>query len=88
VLPKGFVKVRYYGFLASGSRPQLVALRQLLGPLATGDSADSTVADGRGRTTEPDSSLGTAVLCPSCGQPMHRRRIRPGEQCPQGLSPP
>ena len=28
VLPKGFVKVRYYGFLASGCRPQLAALRQ------------------------------------------------------------
>ena len=28
VLPKGFVKVRYYGFLSAGQRAQLAALRQ------------------------------------------------------------
>jgi len=88
VLPKGFVKVRYYGFLASGSRPQLKALRQLLGPLAADDSADFRVGSLTEPSTQPDSSLGTPVLCPSCGRPMHRRRIRPGEECPQGLSPP
>jgi hypothetical protein len=88
VLPKGFVKVRYYGFLASTCRPQLVALRQLLGPLAADDAADSKVDNGAEPRTELDSSLGTAVLCPTCGRPMRRRRIRPGEQCPQGLSPP
>jgi hypothetical protein len=88
VLPKGFVKVRYYGFLAPTCRPQLVALRQLLGPLAADDSTDFRVGNGAEPSTEPDLSLGTAVLCPSCGRPMHRRRIRPGEQRPQGLSPP
>jgi hypothetical protein len=31
VLPKGFVKVRYYGFFSSGSRPRLAAIRQQLG---------------------------------------------------------
>jgi hypothetical protein len=87
VLPKGFVKVRYYGFLAPGSRSQLKALRQLLGPLAADDSAEFRVGSPTEPSTQPDSSLGTPVLCPACGRPMHRRRIRPGEQCPQGLSP-
>jgi hypothetical protein len=31
VLPKGFVKVCYYGFLSSGSRQRLAGLRQQLG---------------------------------------------------------
>ncbi len=31
VLPKGFVKVRYYGFFSSGSRLHLAAIRQQLG---------------------------------------------------------
>jgi hypothetical protein len=88
VLPKGFVKVRYYGFLASTCRPQLAALRQLLGPLAADDATDSRFENGVDPKTELNSSLCTAVLCPSCGRPMQRRRIRPGEQCPQGLSPP
>jgi hypothetical protein len=30
VLPKGFVKVRYYGFLASGCRKRLASIRQQL----------------------------------------------------------
>ena len=88
VLPKGFVKVRYYGFLAPACRPQLVALRQLLGPLTTHDSPDSGVHNEPGATTELDFSAPNPVLCPSCGRPMHRRPIRPGEQCPQALAPP
>jgi len=31
VLPGGFVKVRYYGFLSAGQRPQLALIRQSLG---------------------------------------------------------
>lgn len=30
VLPKGFVKVRYYGFFSPSQRPQLQQIRQLL----------------------------------------------------------
>jgi hypothetical protein len=88
VLPKGFVKVRYYGFLASTCRPQLVALRQRLGPLAADDATGSRVDNEAEPGTEPDLRFGTAVLCPTCGRPMQRWRIRPGEQCPHGLSPP
>ncbi len=33
ILPKGFVKVRYYGFLSAGQRAQLAAIRQQLSPV-------------------------------------------------------
>ena len=88
VLPKSFVKVRYYGFLASGCRPQLAALCQQLGPLAADQPSDSDVDSGDEPSAEQDSSNGAVVLCPSCGRPMQRRSIRPGEQCPQGRCPP
>lgn len=35
VLPKGFVKVRYSGFLSAGHRAQLTRLRQQLAPIMT-----------------------------------------------------
>jgi hypothetical protein len=35
VLPKGFVKVRYYGFLSVAQRAQLTTLRQQLAPIMT-----------------------------------------------------
>jgi hypothetical protein len=38
VLPKGFVKVRYYGFLAPGARPKLALIRQQLSPPVEPDS--------------------------------------------------
>jgi hypothetical protein len=88
VLPKRFVKVRYYGFLASGCRPQLAALRQQLGSLAADQPADSDVDSEDAPSAEQDSSDGAAVLCPSCGRSMQRRSIRPGEQCPRRRCPP
>jgi hypothetical protein len=58
VLPKGFVKVRYYGFFSSGNRPRLRHIRQLLGahsvPLP--QQADLTKDVRR---------------CPACGGVMH-----------------
>ena len=63
VLPKGFVKVRYFGFFGASVRPRLLALQQILGkarsllpPIQT-DPA-------------PSETLPAAWLCPSCGQPM------------------
>ncbi len=60
VLPKGFVKVRYYGFLAVGQRQRLAVLRkQLSCPVK-----ETPVATDVPRHTE--------VRCPSCGQVMWR----------------
>jgi hypothetical protein len=77
VLPKGFVKVRYYGFFSSGLRPRLAALRQQLGSEDT--DIDSQTTDH----PEDVPSSSSVLYCPACGCLMQRRRIaRPKERCP------
>ncbi len=67
VLPRSFVKVRYYGFFAPTLRARLNTLRHsLLLPVDPATpSADST-------TTSPGSPALPAhpILCPHCGKPM------------------
>jgi putative transposase/transposase-like zinc-binding protein len=65
VLPKNFVKVRYYGFFAPTLRARLTALRHSL--LATADSqpANPTATSPGLPALQPH-----AFLCPHCGQPM------------------
>jgi len=72
VLPKGFVRIRHYGFLANRHRTQMLALcRSLL------------QADVRQPKVEPDSEpVEECELCPHCGvgrmlavQAMARPRI-------------
>jgi len=68
ILPKGFVKVRYYGLFRLGSRCSLSRLRgqlQLLQLLA-GEAQPA-----------PEASEGSTrmVSCPSCGQPMLLTRV-------------
>ncbi len=67
VLPKGFVKVRYYGFFAATRRARLTALQESLPP----------AEDLNPRHTEPAASSSGSpplrpdpILCPHCGQPM------------------
>jgi ssDNA-binding Zn-finger/Zn-ribbon topoisomerase 1 len=80
VLPKGFVKVRYYGFLAPGCRSRLAALRQQLASLTPDLNPDSDDDCEDEQSSEQDSSDGKSVLCPSCGRPMMlQRSIQPGE---------
>jgi hypothetical protein len=88
VLPRGFVKVRYYGFLASGCRERLAALRQHLESLAPDLSLD-----GRGHRSGDGPSdadtLDHAFLCPSCGRPMQRLSIiHPENITARGRCPP
>jgi hypothetical protein len=86
VLPRGFVKVRYYGFLSSGLRARLAALRQHLASLAASssspqvvDAEDGQIAQGQVTLPSPHS----LVSCPSCGQAMRRGPIlRPNEHAP------
>ena len=86
VLPKGFVKVRYYGFLSSGLRQRLAALRQQLGrspadppPVPEGTDVDAQTADHVADDSVPDH----VVRCPSCGRVMRRRStIHPQGRCP------
>ncbi len=68
ILPKRFVKVRYYGLFRVGMRRSLARLRSQLRLLQ--HSADQVppapvVSDGSLR----------ALICPSCGQPMRLERV-------------
>jgi len=81
ILPRGFVKVRYFGFLSSGLRQRLAALRQQLDAL----SVDPSPAQGLDDRDDQDttSSTKSIVPCPSCGQVMRRGpRIPPKEHGP------
>jgi hypothetical protein len=85
VLPKGFVKVRYYGFLSSGCRQRLASIRQQLDNPPAGQSPDLDGTDAA--QTEDDLADDPApnpiLLCPACGQVMQRRLIpRPQGRCP------
>jgi hypothetical protein len=78
VLPKGFVKVRYYGLFSPSFRHQLPLIRLIL--------ADT---EGETDTTQDAQSIAdrvnpaTSVPCPCCGQAMRWvKRLRPSARCP------
>ena len=79
VLPRGFVKVRYYGFLAPCRRPQLATLRHLLWLVMRCFPPAKT-------TTAPAISA-WVCRCPVCGQEMRRLRSfkRNGRSPPVGI---
>ncbi len=73
VLPKGFVKIRYYGFYAPGARAKLATVRAVLGadekpkPAAHPPSTTDAVIDG----AADNNTLGQPC-CPNCRQPLRR----------------
>ena len=62
VLPKGFVKVRYYGLFSPGLRHRLRQARQLLGEQDTCEPEEPS--------QETASTSEVACRCPQCGQVM------------------
>ena len=62
VLPKGFVKVRYYGFFSHGNRHLLHKIRQILASSSTARPADPQLAN--------PTSQDRALRCPQCGKAM------------------
>jgi hypothetical protein len=86
VLPRGFVKVRYYGFLSSGLRNRLAVLRQHLESCSTASSPSQVAATQDGQTVDGPGvvpSSHSVVYCPSCGQMMQRGPIIwPNEHSP------
>jgi len=71
VLPKGFMKVRYYGLFSPSHRPRLKRVRQLLEAQQTAQAQD----DDQTKTVIPAPETDTAssvqpICCPKCGQPM------------------
>jgi len=65
VLPKGFVKVRYYGLFSPSYRPQLTQLRLHLAPPASRLMTPATVLE-----PDPSGSPRRPVRCPTCQQPL------------------
>jgi hypothetical protein len=75
VLPKNFVKVRYYGFFAASQRSKLRPLQQYLSPYTA-----STPSLDTHPQTDPTPSP-PKFLCPHCGQPMLFQRTLPPTLC-------
>jgi hypothetical protein len=82
VLPKGFVKVRYYGLFSPRQRKMLSQLRGQLA-LATSPLAAASAS----AVPAPGPAGESVVRCPSCGEPMRlsqtllpRSRSPPAEQ--------
>ena len=66
VLPKGFVKVRYYGLFSPARRYLLPLLRLWLG---TSKSDEAVPANRVNSMVEKPAKM--SILCPLCGQPMY-----------------
>lgn len=74
VLPRGFVKVRYYGFFSPGSRHRLSQVRQLLG------ARDTREPDKPSRVSAANADI---TRCPHCGQLMRLvQTVRPNRHRP------
>jgi len=80
LLPKGFVKIRHFGFLSNRQRQkrlaQARALLQSLAPSASGGSEPSSATGG-------ESEAPPGVVCPYCGS----RRLRLVEIVPASCLP-
>ena len=68
VLPRGFVRIRHYGFLANGCRARLLACCR--GALAQPESMQVEQVSGRSEDNEPFLQLlpQSLRLCPHCGR--------------------
>jgi len=78
VLPKGLVKVRYYGLFAPGQRQRLKQARALLE--AHNPPEPEPDLDPETTATEAEVGPSSALdrLCPKCGRPMRRQKLQPG----------
>jgi hypothetical protein len=74
VLPKGFVKVRYYGLFSPAKRYLLPLIKLWLGQDCLNDDMTNDV------DSDPNPSV---IACPNCGQAMRWiRELRPRARCP------
>jgi hypothetical protein len=69
-LPRGFVKVRYYGLFAPGNRKALPALSQLILPASSPSSLSVLPSPA---TANPILSADDPLRCPACGHIMQLR---------------
>ncbi len=89
VLPDGFVKIRYYGFLAPGNRDQLKLIKQLLphsAPPPTMMSETNNLPAAPTETAQKAPTQGTSInsvksperKCSKCGGRLsHLKRLKP-----------
>ena len=70
MLPKGFVKVRYYGFFSPGLRAKLAAVREQL----VGSQPLERASDNQSQASEIHND---ELLCPQCGQVMRKLKRIP-----------
>jgi hypothetical protein len=87
ILPKGFVKVRYYGLFRLGNRQLLAQARTVLTP-----PAPTTPAPLAAAAPVAPASAPALPRCPRCGQPMELvqtipRRSRAPPAYPSGNNP-
>lgn len=66
-LPRGFVKVRYYGLYAHRHRQRLNRLR---GKLAYSAGDGETTPSVQAQATPAEAATAKQTLCPCCGRPM------------------
>jgi hypothetical protein len=67
VLPKGFVKVRYYGLLSAGKRHLLAEVRSILALQQAAPAQPRATAAPESLVATPEADV---RRCPACGQPM------------------
>ncbi len=78
VLPKGFHRIRHYGFLASGAKAgNLARARELLAGPEVATAADAN-----------EAALAPVRTCPCCGGPMHVIEIFEAGQPPRHQASP
>lgn len=81
VLPKGFVRIRQFGFLANRFRAKRIELCCEL----IGENVETSQTSGPEQVPNPELCGPTAWRCPLCGARMITVRIfRPGEWCSRG----
>jgi uncharacterized Zn finger protein (UPF0148 family) len=71
ILPRGFVKVRYYGLFAPGMRKVLASLCEQLGARKESNGGD-TKEERKARKGEEE-----VVYCPVCGIAMRKKAVAP-----------
>ncbi len=75
VLPRGFVKVRYYGFFGATLRARLLALQQHLGKFT------APIPSAKAHPHTSQTRAQSNILCPHCGLPMLLQRTLPPTLC-------
>lgn len=81
ILPKGFVKVRYYGLFRVGARQQLTRLRAQL----VLQQRKVELLPAVKESVRPVALLGP--VCPSCGHEMRLERVLPPQRAPPEVQP-